>query len=139
MVHALHETWRVLKPGGFLIDLRPISIDVPLYVLTDDGWKTTGMPDQSPDRVLDLAADRAIRYLVGDGSLILVKRRYFTVSHYWNTLTALKQDVEEFWKEDVIISKEIWQQARQLYKSGHGKRRLRFPFRKKISLYQKVG
>lgn len=139
MVHALRETWRVLKPGGFLVDLRPISIDVPLYVLTDDGWKTTGMPDQSPDRVHDFAADQAMRVLVDDGKLILVKRRYFSVSHYWNTYRALKQDVEEYWKEDVIISPEIWQQARLLYKSGRGKRRLRFPFRKKISLYQKVG
>ena len=36
MVHALREAWRVLVPGGCLIDLRPLAKDPPLEVIVDD-------------------------------------------------------------------------------------------------------
>ena len=36
MVHALKEGWRVLVPGGYLIDLRPRATDWPARTLTDD-------------------------------------------------------------------------------------------------------
>jgi hypothetical protein len=34
MVHALRESWRVLVPGGSLIDLRPLSASSPVQVVT---------------------------------------------------------------------------------------------------------
>jgi uncharacterized protein YeeX (DUF496 family) len=137
MVHALEETCRVLKPDGILIDLRPISVDVPLLILTASGWKSAGIPDQSPDRVHDLAADHALRIVLQDGLFTRVKRKYFDVNNYWNSLKALKEDIEDRWKDDVIVSTEIWQEARILFKNGSGQKRVRFPFRKKISVYQK--
>jgi len=137
MVHALKEVWRVLKPGGVLIDLRPISVDVPLFILTTTGWKSAGLPDQSPDRIHDLAANRTIRNVVNNGLFIRLKQEYFTTKYYWENLKELKSDVENYWKEDVIVSKEIWQQARLLYTSGSGQRRILFPLRRKLIVYQK--
>ncbi len=137
MVHALKEVWRVLKPGGVLIDLRPISVDVPLFILTTTGWKSAGLPDQSPDRIHDLAANRTIRNVVNDGLFIGLKQEYFTTKYYWKNLKELKSDVENYWKEDVIVSKEIWQHARLLYTSGSGQRRILFPLRRKLIVYQK--
>ena len=137
MVHALKEVWRVLKPGGVLIDLRPISVDVPLFILTTTGWKSAGLPDQSPDRIHDLAANRTIRNVVNNGLFIRLKQEYFTTKYYWKNLKELKSDVENYWKEDVIVSKEIWQQARLLYTSGSGQRRILFPLRRKLIVYQK--
>jgi hypothetical protein len=138
MVHALKEAWRVLRTGGVLVDLRPISVDVPLLIRTVAGWKSAGIPDQSPDRLHDVAADLALRLVVYDGLFIRVKRKYFEVNNYWNTLKDLKEDVDDRWKDDIILSKEIWQQARHLFKNGSGRRRVRFPFRKKIGVYQKI-
>ena len=138
MVYALKETWRVLRPSGTLIDLRPLSIDVPLLILTNAGWKSAGLPDQSQDRVHDNAADRAMRAVVHDGLFSRTKRKYFDVNNFWNSLAALKEDVEERWKEDVIVPKGIWREARLLYKNGSGKQRVRIAFRKKISVYQKM-
>jgi hypothetical protein len=137
MVHALKEVWRVLKPGGVLIDLRPISVDVPLFILTTTGWKSAGLPDQSPDRIHDLAANRAIRNVVNDGLFIRLKQEYFATKYYWKNLKELKSDVENYWKEDIIVSKEIWQRARLLYTSGSGQRRILFPLRRKLIVYQK--
>jgi hypothetical protein len=137
MVHALGEVWRVLKPAGIVIDLRPISVDIPLLILTATGWKSAGPVDNSPDRVHDTAANRAIRTAVHDRLFIRLKQEYFNVNYYWNDLKELRMDAEGRWKGDVIISKEIWQQARLLFKSGSGKKRIRIPFRKKLITYQK--
>lgn len=138
MVHALMETWRVLKPAGMVIDLRPISIDTPLLILTKAGWKSAGYPDQSPDRIHDYAADQAVQVVVKGGMFTRVKRQYFEINYYWNNLNELKADIEDHWADDVIISKDIWRQARLLFKNGTGERRIRIPFRKKITVYQKT-
>ena len=134
MVHALKEAWRLLRRGGMLIDLRPLSVDVPLLILTINGWKSAGMPDQSPDRVHEHAADRAMRSEVHEGLFVKAKQKYFVVNYYWNELKELKADVEGPWKGSLIISKDIWQQARQLLKNGSGERRVRIFFRKKITV-----
>jgi hypothetical protein len=138
MVHALQETWRVLQSSGVIIDLRPISVDVPLLILTDSGWQSAGLPDQSPDRVHDIAADQALRIVIQDELYIKVRRRYFDINYYWNNLKELETDIEDRWKDDIVISKEIWQQAKLLFKNGRGEQRVRFPFRKKITVYQKI-
>jgi hypothetical protein len=138
MVHALKEAWRVVKPAGVIIDLRPISIDTPLLILTASGWESAGLPDQGPDRVHDNASNGSIRKLVKARLFLKLRQRYFDVSHYWNNLEELEMDIEERWKDDVIISSEIWQRARLLCKTGKAEKRVRFPFRKKITLYQKV-
>lgn len=138
MVHALQEVWRVLKPLGMVIDLRPISVDVPLWILTLSGWKSAGLVDQLPDRIYDIAADRAMRSMVHAGLLIRLQQKYFGINYYWNNLKDLKTDIEGRWKEDLIISKEVWRQARLLFKNGSGLRRIRIHFRKKITVYQKL-
>lgn len=137
MVHALREAWRVLKPGGTLIDLRPISVDVPLLILTDAGWKAAGCPSQSPDRVHDLAADQAIRNVIREGRFSKVKQVYFVTNYYWNTMEELQADVDESWKDDIIVTEEIWREAHRLFKLGKSQRRILFPMRRKLTTYRK--
>jgi hypothetical protein len=137
MVHALKEAWRVVKPFGTLIDLRPISVDAPLLILIDSGWKSAGLADQHPDRVYDIAADRAMRIVVHELLFIRVKQKYFDINYYWNNLKECKRDIEGRWKDEIIVSKETWRQGRYLFKNGSGQRRVRIPFRKKITVYQK--
>jgi hypothetical protein len=132
------EARRVLKNGGLLVDTRPISVDVPLLILTTEGWKSAGKPDQSPDRVDDLAAHRAIRVVVQEGLFTRVSQDYFNVGNYWDSLKELREAADGPWNGDMIFSEEIWRQARTLFKRGKGKRRVLLPFRKKISVYLKI-
>jgi hypothetical protein len=137
MVHALREAWRVLKPGGILIDLRPISVDVPLLILTNAGWKPAGCPSQRPDRVHDLAANRAIRNVIREGRFSKVKQVYFVTNYYWNNMEELQADVDESWKDDIIVTEEIWQEAHRLFKLGRNQRRILFPIHRKLTTYLK--
>lgn len=136
MVHALQQAWRVLRPSGFLIDLRPIAVDTPLLIFTRAGWKSAGLPDQSPDRVYAIAADRAMRSVVRDGLFVRTKWKYFDINYYWVNLEDLKADIEERWKDDVIISDDIWKRARALLNERGEEKRIRIPFRKKINVYR---
>ena len=138
MVHALHEVWRVLKPGGIVIDLRPICVDVPLFILTSTGWKSAGIADRGPERGDDVAANRAMRIVVRDGSFKRLRLAYFNLNYYWNDLKELKMDVEGRWKGDIVISREIWRHARRLFKNGSGQSRIWIPVRMKITRYQKL-
>ena len=137
MVHALREVWRILIPHGIIIDLRPICVDVPLLILTSDGWKSAGLVDRGLERVNDIASDRALRIMIHDGLFKRIKREYFNFNYYWNNLNDLKTDVEGSWKEDVILSKKNWQRARQLFINGIEKNRIRIPIRMKIDKFQK--
>jgi hypothetical protein len=138
MVHALKEIWRVLKLAGFAIDLRPISVDTPLLILTGSGWVPAGRPDQSPERGLDIAADKSMQVVVNQGLFARVRQKYFETNYYWNSLEDFQRDIDERWKDEIIISNETWQNARILFNDGNGDNRIRFPFRKKITLYQKM-
>ena len=137
MVHALQEVWRVLIPHGILIDMRPICVDVPLYILTTNRWKSAGFVDRGQERANDIASDRAIRRVIHDGLIKRIKCEYFNLNYYWTDLNELKIDVEGAWKEDVILSKENWERAQQLFAKGTGQDRVRIPIRMKISKYQK--
>ena len=139
MVHALKEARRVLRAGGTLIDLRPISVDVPILILTASGWESAGRPSQSPDRVHDLVADRSMREVLREGLLAKLKQVYFVTNYYWNDVQELQSDVDESWKEDIIMTKEIWQKVRRLFKRGSGERRILFPLRRKITVYRRIG
>ena len=138
MVHALNESWRVLTPGGMLVDLRPISMDVPILVLTEGGWLPAGFPDHSPDRVHDLACDQALRQVVREGRFSLRKRRYFDAHNYWNSVEDLRDEINERWKDDILVTEDTWEQARRLFAQGRGENRVQMAFRKKMCAYQKV-
>ena len=137
-MHALKEAWRVLRAGGALIDMRPISVDVPILILSSAGWESAGRPSQSPDRVHDLVANRAIRDVVREGLLVKLKQVYFVTNYYWNDIHELQSDVDECWKEDIIMTKKIWQKVSRLFKRGSGERRILFPLRRKITVYRRI-
>lgn len=137
-MHALAESWRVLKPRGLLVDLRPISVDVPLMVLTHAGWMPAGLPDQSPDRVYDHACDRALRQVVREGRFARLSRRYFYSHNYWNNIEGLQEEMDGRWKGDILVAQDTWEQAQRLFAQGRGENRVQIAFRKKIGVYQKV-
>lgn len=139
MVHALREAHRVLIPHGTIIDVRPLSIDVPLEIIYTGGCETAGIIDMSPEAHSDIASDQAINSVVRDGIYSEFKVEYFNYALYWNTVKDMEEDIEENWKDDVIISESTWQKARELVEKRLSEMRIRVALRMKMATYEKQG
>jgi hypothetical protein len=97
MVHALHEIWRVLVPGGILLDLRPISASWPVEVVAGERVIRVGALDDSLAMSDDLAANRAVEQVVDEGRFSHERQGTFTYDWYWDSLDELREHVEERW------------------------------------------
>jgi hypothetical protein len=136
MVHALQEACRLLAPGGTLIDVRPLSVDVPLEIVSPQGSQSAGLVDMSPDIEDDIAADNSFKEAVARGALKAVKLEVFDFAYYWNTVEEMKADFEERWKDGAILRKEVLRQARRLFKANLPGCRVWLGIRMQLAAYQ---
>jgi len=137
MVHALKEAYRVLIPQGIMIDVRPLSVDVPLEIIYKGGSESAGIIDMSPDIDLDIAADRAIASVVKDRIFVESKVEFFDFAFNWKTLKDMQDYMEEFWKDDVIVPEEVVKQARILMGKLRPQTQIRVGIQMKLGKYEK--
>ncbi len=114
MVHALREIWRVLAPGGTLIDLRPLSARWPLEVVVNRQATVAGLVDDSPGAPLDEAANQSLEQAAREGLFIREQDGAFKYLYYWDTPDEMKAYVEERWAPDAILPDEVLAEARRL-------------------------
>jgi hypothetical protein len=119
MVHALKEIWRVLVPGGILLDLRPVSTGWPVEVVAGERVIRVGALDDSLAMGDDLAANRAIEQVIHDGWLIRERAGSFTYDWYWDTLDELKEHVEESW-HPIALPDSVYAQGQRVAANAEG-------------------
>lgn len=139
MVHALKEAHRVLVPQGIMVDVRPLSVDIPLEILYEGGRESAGMIDTSPDIELDIAADHAIESILIEQIFIESSKEYFDFAYYWKTINEMEEDLEEFWKDDVILPEAVIQQAHKLINKQRPQTQIRVGLQMKLGKYEKLG
>jgi hypothetical protein len=123
MVHALREIWRVLAPGGTLIDLRPLSARWPVEVVVNRQAIVAGLIDDSPGAPLDTAANESLEQAAREGLFSREREGSFKYLWYWDTPDEMKAYLEENWAPDAILPDEVLAEARRLMsKAGEGNR-----------------
>ena len=137
MVHALKEAWRVLVPHGIMIDVRPLSIDVPLEIAFEGGTESAGDIDLSPEIDKDIAADQAIETVIKDRIYKEIYVEYFDFEYYWKTLKGMEEDIEEYWKDEVVIPEQVSRRAHMLFNERRPRSRIRVALRMKLGKYER--
>ena len=111
MVHALNEARRVLVSSGSLVDLRPVSCNPPIEILTGSGSIHAGLLDETPGEPDDLAADQAIAGVVRSGAFEAVHSEHFKITNYWETLDGLTVYAAERWTDSAVIPDDVLRRA----------------------------
>ncbi len=100
MVHALREIGRTLRPGGLLVDPRPLSKVVQVQIETSPGpWVAVGELDESHYVPDDLAADRATAQAVREGWLRPAGSHPFDFRWHFDDLDELAEYAGEEWED----------------------------------------
>ena len=94
MVHALHEARRVLKPDGYLIDLRPIHVHRRVGITRADHYQQLGIMREIFDD--DLAADRAVAQVLREGGFKSEKRLKFNCNRVMDSYEEFEDWLTEF-------------------------------------------
>ncbi len=136
-MHALKEAWRVLIPHGSMIDVRPLCIDVPLEIVFGEVGESAGMLDLSPDIKRDVDSGRAIEMILADGIFKEEKLEFFDFAYYWNTLEDILEDLDENWKDEIVIPEAVLGRAQALFEKQRSKPKIRIRVRMKLGLYEK--
>ena len=89
MVHALEQTWRVLKADGILIDLRPRHTGQIIEVVRNTTSDVITCYDDAYREARDFASDEAIEMVVNAGLFQRVRRVYFEYVKQYESGTAL--------------------------------------------------
>lgn len=135
MVHALNEIWRVLSPGGYLIDLRPFVKNWPVEIVTDDEVKVAGMVDDTDGFPADLAANAAVEHVVERGLFIPEKTDSFELFTYWEDVAAFKTYMDQ--RSTGILEHGALSRATQFMAQGGTEARLRNRYQMIITRYRR--
>jgi hypothetical protein len=137
MVHALQEARRVLVSHGTLIDLRPYCVEGPLEIITSSGCEAAGLVDMSLSHDHDIAADNAIQTVLQEEVFKEMKKEFFDFAFYWESVDDMKADMDDRWKEDVILADEVLQQAHLLFDRTFEPARVRLRMQMKLTNFEK--
>jgi hypothetical protein len=109
MVHALEECWRVLEPGGQLLDMRPIGGRRRVEVIAGSNITFTGQVDDSGGFPDDEAADLAVATILREGLFAKDRGLQFQFAYYWDgsdSLNGMKNFIEERWGDWAFLPEE---------------------------------
>lgn len=94
MVHALHEACRVLKPGGYLLDLRPAPKHRRLGVGTGRNWQLVGVMREKFDD--DYASNRAVSQVLREGLFQKTSQTEFDLDRVMDTVEDFQLWLQDF-------------------------------------------
>ena len=122
MVHALKEIWRVLVPGGLLLDLRPIAGNWPVEVVEGEKVTPAGPIDDAPSLPIDTASNESLVEAGREGWFTREREASFDFFFYWDAADEMKAFIDEKWVPDACLPDEVLAEARRLMAGGEGRR-----------------
>ncbi len=138
MVHALKECWRVLIPGGKLVDLHPRPTDGAVYVVSESEAALAGQLDTSPFIPDYTATNESLAQVERERWFALESNAMFDSFWYWDSVGEMQSHVEERWTSTVIVPEGIWERAERLTEKSDEEARMRYRDEVLIARYRKL-
>lgn len=114
MVHALGECWRVLRPGGRVIDLRPLAAGWPVEIINGEMHIPAGRLNDQGRKNIDEITDEAVREAVRRGWFEVDQKDTFEFAYYWDSVDKMRKYIEEEWASHATIPEEVLSEAHRL-------------------------
>jgi hypothetical protein len=139
MVHALSEIRRVLVPDGVLIDLRPISDQWPIEVVSTRETRTSGHVTTLPLAIADdEAANRAMADVESKGWFIRESETFFPIHYVWDTASEMEEWIDEEWEGNVSLDEVARRATRSAWALGDGDTQVRVKVKMLITKWKKL-
>lgn len=111
MVHALEEIHRLLKPGGFLIDIHPVAEHSSVEIHQNGKIDLVGQLEVRQWCVDFQEADKALDEIIQRGIFTIEQKGMFETSTYYDSAkemgTAFKQSIQKYDREAEPIKDEV--------------------------------
>lgn len=137
MVDALTEIHRTLRPGAWLLDLRPFLPFGPLELVLDHTVSVLGRLDETRYDESDVAADEALAEVFRRRLFSLEAADSFWYAAYWDTVPELREYLTD-WAETARLSRRLAGTARRALRDTPGSR-LRLRTYMVVNRLRKVG
>lgn len=123
MVHALHEAWRILRPDGLLIDLRPAAVHRRVGLMQAERYRPVGVMRERFDD--DRAADRAVAEVEREGRFKLERRTVFACNRTVDSLDEFQEWLADFVKLGKLPSHDwLVRRVKRMLDGSGGKARI---------------
>ena len=127
----------MLLPRGWLLDVRPLSMNAPLEVVAGTQVWLGGRVDESGGLPDDNAANESLRTIVREGWFIRERQARFDYAWYWDTLDELRAHIAEKWSNSVQLPAVVGADAARLLADGGTEARVRLRLTVAMARYRK--
>jgi SAM-dependent methyltransferase len=139
MVHALEEIWRVLVPGGTLIDVRPLADRWQVEVISTRELKETGRVNDMEEQVqADIASNEAMREAETRGWFSREQEHFFPFFYSWDAPSEMEAFLAEEWTDFVELGENTKETTRSAWALGDADCRVRIRVKILISRWKKL-
>jgi hypothetical protein len=139
MVDALRESWRVLRQGGILVDLRPYASGWPLEVISHGDVLLSLILDDSLRSQDDIESNRAISSSIEHGWFKKQSEQFFDYAYYWDRLEDMSEYMQREWWNLAVIPEGFFKNVQRVFSSTSGSSELRIRRSMLVATYCKIG
>lgn len=139
MVHALDKIRRVLVPDGILIDIRPLSDDWSVEVVSERVVQEIGYVNHLPAQVdADVASNEAVKEAESRGWFRREQEELFPFFYSWDTPSEMEEFIADEWLDSIEVNDDVKKATRAAWAVGDADSRVRIRVKILITRWKKV-
>ncbi len=139
MVHALDEIRRVLVSDGILIDIRPLSDNWSVEVVSERVVQEIGYVTHLPAQVdADVASNEAMKEAEARGWFRREQEELFPFFYSWDTPSEMEDFIADEWLDSIEVNDDVKKATRAAWAVDDADSRVRISVKILITRWKKL-